>query len=170
MFVTQSCPTLWDPMDCSPPGSYVREILQARILEWVAMPFSRCFSWPRDRTCISCIAGIFFAVWATREALLSNKSYPSFFEHCSAMVGTPGTNLAIGWCYELCDLEQVTLLVGISPFVRFVKCLWVNACKLFGSVPGIHNIQEFYFYLYSKNQGYVICTYLKSITRRVLTN
>ena len=39
--VTQSCLTLWDPMDCSPPGSSIHEILQARILEWVAMPSSR---------------------------------------------------------------------------------------------------------------------------------
>ena len=39
--VAQSCPTLCDPVDCSPPGSSVHDILQARILEWVAMPFSR---------------------------------------------------------------------------------------------------------------------------------
>ena len=38
---TQSCPTLWDPMDCSPPGFSVHGILQARILEWVVIPFSR---------------------------------------------------------------------------------------------------------------------------------
>ena len=38
VLVTQSCPTLWDPMDCSPPGSSVHGILQARILEWVAFP------------------------------------------------------------------------------------------------------------------------------------
>ena len=44
----QSCPTLCDPMDCSPPGSSVRGILQARILEWVAMPSSRGSSQPRD--------------------------------------------------------------------------------------------------------------------------
>ena len=48
--VAQPCPTLCDPMDCSPPGSSVRGILQARILEWVAMPSSRGSSWPRDRT------------------------------------------------------------------------------------------------------------------------
>ena len=41
VLVAQSCLTLCDPMDCSPPGSFVHEILQARILEWVAMPFSR---------------------------------------------------------------------------------------------------------------------------------
>ena len=37
--VAQLCPTLWDPVDCSPPGSSVHGILQARILEWVAIPF-----------------------------------------------------------------------------------------------------------------------------------
>ena len=157
-------------MDCSPPGSSVHEILQARILEWVAMPFSRWFSWPRDWTCISCIAGIVFALWATREALLSNKSYPFIVWALQYNGGHARHKLAVGWCCELCDLEQVILPVGVSPFVRFVKVLWVNACKLFGSVPGIHKSQELYFYLYAKNQGYVICTYLKSIARRVLTN
>ena len=48
--VTQSCVTLCDSVDCSPPGSSVCGILQARILEWVAMPFSRGSSWCRDRT------------------------------------------------------------------------------------------------------------------------
>ena len=49
----QSCPTLCDPIDCSPPGSSVRRILQARILEWVVMPSSRGSSRPRDRTYVS---------------------------------------------------------------------------------------------------------------------
>ena len=55
-------------MDFRPPGSSVYGILQARILEWVAMPFSRGSSLPRDRTWVSCIAGRSFTVWATREA------------------------------------------------------------------------------------------------------
>ena len=50
-------------MDCSPPGSSVHEILQARILEWVAIPFSRGSSQPRDQTQVSCIAGRFFTIW-----------------------------------------------------------------------------------------------------------
>ena len=62
--VTQSCPTLRDPMD-----STVHGILQARILEWVAFPFSRGSFQPRDRTQFSRIAGRFFTSWATREAL-----------------------------------------------------------------------------------------------------
>ena len=52
----QSCLTLCDPMDCSPPGSSVHGIHQARILEQVAVSSSREFSRPRDRTCISCIS------------------------------------------------------------------------------------------------------------------
>ena len=67
----QSKQTLWDPMDCSPPDSSVHEILWARILEWVAIPFSRGYSWPRDQTQVSCNAGSFFTVWATREAQIN---------------------------------------------------------------------------------------------------
>ena len=55
--VAQSCPTLCNLMDCSPPGSSVRGILQARILEWVAISFSRASSRPRDETQVSCITG-----------------------------------------------------------------------------------------------------------------
>ena len=67
--VTQSYPPFCNPMDCCQPGSPVHRILQARILEWVAMPFPRGSSQPRDRTHVSCIAGGFFTVWAIREAV-----------------------------------------------------------------------------------------------------
>ena len=56
-------------MDSSPPGSSIHGILQARILEWVAIPFSRGSSWPRDRTWVSCIAGWFLTIWATKRRL-----------------------------------------------------------------------------------------------------
>jgi len=68
VLVAQSCPTLCDPVDCSPPGSSVHGILQARILEWAAISFSRRPSRPRDRTQVSCITGGFFTSWACREA------------------------------------------------------------------------------------------------------
>ena len=55
--VAQSCPTLCDPVNWGSPGSSVLGILQARILEWVAISFSRGSSQPRDRTQVSCIAG-----------------------------------------------------------------------------------------------------------------
>ena len=71
--VTQSCPTLCDPVDCNPPGSSVHGILPARILEWVAIPFSRESSPPRGGSPISCIAGRFFTVWATRQYSVMNS-------------------------------------------------------------------------------------------------
>ena len=58
--VAQSCPTVCNHTDCSPPGSFVHGILQARLLEWVAMPSSRGSSHPRDQTQVSDIAGGFF--------------------------------------------------------------------------------------------------------------
>ena len=67
LVIAQSCLTLCDPMDCWPPGCTVHGILQARIVEWIAIPFSRGSSWPRDQTWVSCVAGRFFTVWATRE-------------------------------------------------------------------------------------------------------
>ena len=66
--VAQLCLTLCDPVDWSLPGSCVHGILQARILEWVAISFSRGSSRPRNWTQVSCTAGRFFTFWTTREA------------------------------------------------------------------------------------------------------
>ena len=65
--ITQSCLTLCNPMDYRLSGSSFHGILQARILEWVAISFSRGSSQPRDRTPVSRIAGRRFTMWATRE-------------------------------------------------------------------------------------------------------
>ena len=65
--VVQSRPTLCNPVDCSPPGSSIHGIFQARILEWVAISFSRESYQPRDRTQLSRTAGRCFTLWATRE-------------------------------------------------------------------------------------------------------
>ena len=62
VLAVQFCPTLCDPMGCIPLGSSIHGILQARILEWVAIPFSRGSSQPRDGTHLSYIAGRFFTV------------------------------------------------------------------------------------------------------------
>ena len=66
--VAQSCLTLCDPMDYTVHG-----ILQARILKWVAIPFSRGSSQPRDQTQVSCTAGRFFTRWVTREAQMTRE-------------------------------------------------------------------------------------------------
>ena len=79
---TQSCPTLCDPMDCSPPGSSIHGILQARILEWVAISSSRGSSRPKDEILVSmspALANGFFTTSDTWEALKCGK--------CSQSVG-----------------------------------------------------------------------------------
>ena len=104
--ITKSCPTLCDPMDCSLLGSSLQGILQARILEWVAISFSRGSSWPGDQTHVSCIVGGCFTVWAIREV-------PSVFRYykISIVIGeetevrwppTPGLYLPVqGLAYTL---------------------------------------------------------------------
>ena len=74
VLVAQSCPTVWDSMDCGLPGSSVHRIHQARILEWVASPFSRGSSRPRDWSLVSCSVDGFFTIWATRETPYNWKS------------------------------------------------------------------------------------------------
>ena len=71
---TELCPTLCDPFDCSPPGSSVYEIFQARILEWVTISSS---SWPKDWTRISCIADGFFTTEPSGELMVSLQEYNS---------------------------------------------------------------------------------------------
>ena len=98
--VAQSGPTLCDPMDYSPTGSSVHGILQARMLEWIAMPFSRGSSQPRDRTWVSCIAGRLFTIWVT------GKTFASIW----GIVGT--------W---LCRHEKVDLCF---PLLKISPVLW----------------------------------------------
>ena len=76
--VNQPCLILCDSTDCSLPASSVHGILQARILQWVAIAFSRVSSQPRDWTHVSCIAGGFFTIRATREAPLKTQLIPGF--------------------------------------------------------------------------------------------
>ena len=83
MLVAQSCLTVCNPVDCRSPGSSVHGILQARILEWVAMLFSRGSSRPRDQTWVSHMAGRFFTIWATGDQFSSvTQSCPTL---CSPM-------------------------------------------------------------------------------------
>ena len=84
--VAQSCPTLWDPIDCSLPDSSVHGIFQAIVLEWIAISFSRGSSQPRARTRVSCIVDRCFTVWATREVqntkeqILYDSAYMKYLE------------------------------------------------------------------------------------------
>ena len=115
----QSCPTLCNPMNYSLPGCSVHGILQARVLEWVAMPSSRGSSQPRDQTQVSCIAGRFFTIWATREAQSKRILIVKYFKCNAHSKGrifkvkiclkitvqgcweTPGGSCDVGWAQGL---------------------------------------------------------------------
>ena len=77
--VAQLCLIFCDPMDCSLSGSSVHGIFQARVLEWIAISFSRGSSQPRNRTQVSRIAGRCFTIWATREAPNWERSTPRLY-------------------------------------------------------------------------------------------
>ena len=88
--VAQSCPTLSGPMDYSLLGSSVHGIFQARILEWVAISFSRGSSQPRDQTRVSCIVGRRFTVWAMggNELFQQQRYKPHrFLSFCTTLTG-----------------------------------------------------------------------------------
>ena len=107
--VTQSCPTLSNPMACSPPGSSIHGILQARTLEWVAISFSRRSSQPRDQTQDSHIAGRFFTSWAIRDAQECWSGYP---------VSSPGelpNNNVLVWLCAMCAKSLQSCLTLCDP-------------------------------------------------------
>ena len=93
----QSCPALCDPMDCSPLSSSVQGILQARILEWVAISSFRGYSWPKDRICISCgscIGGRFFT---TETMGRTNKNPIIVFSGNGWLKGGRGERITYQW-------------------------------------------------------------------------
>ena len=88
--VTQSCPTLCDPMDCGLPGFSVHGIFQASVLEWGAISLSRGSSHPRDRTQVSCIVGRHFTLWASCHNQTLHRPWPHPRPHC-LITGTSQT-------------------------------------------------------------------------------
>ena len=98
----QSCPTLCDPIDCISPGSSVYGVLQARILQLVATASSRGSSWPRDWTCVSCIADRFFTGQATTWLCLVTQSCLTLCDPMDCSLpgssvngGSPGKNTGL---------------------------------------------------------------------------
>ena len=89
--VCVSCSAVSDsfnPMDCCPPDSSDHGIVQAKVLEWVGIPFSSGSSRPRDRTQVSCIAGRWFTNWAISEAQFTYESESEVTQSCPTL-GTP---------------------------------------------------------------------------------
>ena len=127
VLVTQSCPILCNPMDCNPPDSSVHVILQARILEWVVIPFSRGSSQPRDWTWVSCIASSFFTIWATKEA----QFYLLQFITWNIVLCLYITFIRVGIVlrdFILWRLHYGLLLVYLWYFSRKLECISKNQC------------------------------------------
>ena len=104
-------------MGCSLPGSSVHGIFQARVLEWIAISFSRGSSQPRDRTRVSCTAGRRFTIWATREAQY-------FFE--PLFWGRGGKNTGVG-----CSLLQETFPTqGLNPGLPHCRQMLLNSNEM----------------------------------------
>ena len=95
----QSCPTLWEPRDCSPPGSSVHGILQARILEWVAISFSRGSSWLRDQT-LHC-RQILYCLSHQGRPLTPSLCYISWY-NCKRSMKPIGRYVCAGLFFSLC--------------------------------------------------------------------
>ena len=126
--VARSCPTLCDPIDCSLPGSSVRGLFQARVLEWVAISFSRGSSQPRDWIQVSRTAGRRFTVWVTRRpgiernrstVLWSTYTFFGPFKKHSALL-----NL---WCYRgslSFGISSSSLNYKLCDFRQAFKAIW----------------------------------------------
>ena len=128
VLVTQSCPTLYNPMDYSLSGSSVHGILQARTLEWVAILFSRGPSQPRGRTWVLCIAGRLFTIWDTRNTghLCFHKLPPLAHSRFFMLVCVSWLSTQIIWM----KLPGMSYLLNSS---------WMCACYAPVTVLGTHN-------------------------------
>ena len=124
VLVAQSCPTLCNPTDCSPPGSSVHGILQVRILEWVAIYFFRGSSLPRDWTQVSCIADRLFTVWATEEdppwrrAWQPTPVLPGEFHGQRSLAGYSP------WGPKKSDTTEWLTLTAENQSEHFPNCCW----------------------------------------------
>ena len=125
MLVDQSTPTLCQPVDCSPPGSSVHAILQAKIVEWVALPFSRGSPWPKDQTQVSRIAGRLFTIWATKEAA------KIFFWPGLGMLDSAfpdqGSNPQLLQCEHPWATREVVGTAATSLTIYILMCYWSNS-------------------------------------------
>ena len=137
------CLTLCDPVDYTVHG-----ILQARILEWVAFPFSRGSSQPRDRTQVSCIAGGFFTSWAIRELPNIIMSY----------------NATINVDYYLCNSIFITAWIYSVQYYTLAKKKKISTRELPCQSPVSYNITEWHLHIWSviDHQRNCICKSLNS--------
>ena len=142
--------TLYDLIDCSPTSSSGHGILQARILEWVAISSSKGSSWPRNRTCVSCTAGRFLTVWTTRDSHETNLSDGIFtfraLRCCTAAHLRASPHWQRRWVKTQCSqmyeplkpwadkaVPQGCLHLQCSPNWHFFLLKMFRTCKIWGT-------------------------------------
>ena len=136
--VTQSCPTLCDPMDCSLPGSSVHGIFQAIALEWIAISFSRGSSQPRDWTRVSRILDRRFTFWATREVLgvykprilVNSWNYLVINILLVSLENAHVFCLSHQACFHLLDILKSPLLCFVKHTDWLYISLWIHSTHL----------------------------------------
>ena len=144
--VTQSCPTLCDPMDCSLPGSSVHGILQGWIMEWVAFPFSRGSSQNSDWTQVSCIAGGFFTTWATRKAQEYWSEWPvPFFRGSSWPRNWTGVSCIAGRLFTRWAIREVQVKITMRYHLTPVRMVITKSLQT-TSVGGCGQKRTFIHY------------------------
>ena len=125
--VTQSCLTLWNPMDCSPPGSSVHGISQARTLEWVTIFFSRGSLQPRDGTSFSCIGRWVLYDWATREA-----PHIYIYIHVCVYLQWMGTYQIFQLSWDVSIYTHIHTCIYVYAYTcMYVYIWWMGAYRIF---------------------------------------
>ena len=126
MLITQSCLTLCNPMNYSPAGFSFHETLQARILEWVAISFSRGSSQPRHWTLGSCIADRFFTIWATRKAPFSSVQSLSCVQlFMTSWVAGRQASLSINNSQSLLKFMSIELVMPSNHLILYLPLLFL---------------------------------------------
>ena len=136
--VAQSCPTFCDPMDYTVHG-----ILQVRILVWVAVPFFRGSSQPRDWTQVFCSAGRFFTSWATREAIYIYKNVCIYIYKTHVLYIYKNKHICLSWfispCHRAKHFASEMNILGIVIYLNMLvhrdvpykdKCDWVFLTRI----------------------------------------
>ena len=146
----QSCQTLCDPTDCSPIGSPVHGIIQARIFKWVTITFSRGSSQSRDEAWVSCIAGRFFTLWDTKAYILGYKLLIGY-KVCKYFL--PSCRLPFNFVNGfLCCAEAFQF--DVIPFIYFCFLLPVILVLYPHKMTAKTNVKE--LFLYVSPRGFMV--------------
>ena len=121
VLVPQSCPTLCNPMDCSPPHASVCGILQARMLDWIAILFSRGSSWPRFQSGASCIAG--GSLLSEPPEISQRKMVHKENKQAANFWGWSWSQIQFSWCLLLGSFHSANPITFVFPLASFLPLL-----------------------------------------------